>query len=279
MRRYLLTGCAVLAALAAATIGPAVASASGGVSGRAHTTGIPLNVRSGPSTGNQRVATIADGASIVLVCRVSGEQITGAVRRTADWDRLPDGHYVSDAYVVRSRRPDACGANTPPAIGSARPTVEQARFLATAAPLARRGMSQYGVPASVTMAQAILESGWGASALSVDHRNYFGIKCFDGYHGPFASGCHTYKTHECDKKGKCWTTRASFRTYASMSASFRDHGSFLVSNSRYQGAFRYSHQPDRFAQAIARAGYATSPTYAASLIRLMREYNLYRYDG
>jgi len=75
----------------------------------------------------------------------------------------------------------------------------------------------------------------GRSALTANDRNYFGIKCFDANPGPIANGCHSYSTSECTPT--CYPTSASFRTYASITDSFRDHGRFLTTNSRYRPAF------------------------------------------
>jgi flagellar protein FlgJ len=156
------------------------------------------------------------------------------------------------------------------------PAAAPAGFITRVAPGARRGARRYRVPASVTIAQAILESGWGRSRLTRRDHNYFGIKCF-GRPGLIAIGCRSYATHECGR-GRCWRTRAHFRAYRNASGSMADHGHFLVVNPRYRGAFRHWRKPDRFAVAIHRAGYATSPTYARNLIRIMRRYDLYRYD-
>ena len=79
-------------------------------------------------------------------------------------------------------------------------------------------------------------------------------------------------------QSRCFTTKASFRAYASAADSYLDHGRFLRGNSRYDGAFRYGRQPDAFARAIWKAGYATDPRYVAKLTGLMKTYNLYRYD-
>lgn len=267
--------CGVAAAVGAMALdSPAVSAGGAAVTGHAHTAGIRLNVRSAPSLGAARVRTLADGSRLTIACRVTAQRIAGVARTTSDWDRLSDGTYVSDANVSRPVRPTACTAE---AVPDAPPT-DQAGFVHAVAPLARQSMRDWSVPASVTMAQAILESDWGRSGLSRANANYFGIKCFDGVHGPIAVSCRTYRTGECDRKGRCHTTRAPFRGYLSVRDSFRDHGRFLVVNSRYHNAFRYSRDPDRFAAAIAAAGYATSPHYGRDLVRVMRGYDLYRYD-
>ncbi|MBW3084638.1 Exo-glucosaminidase LytG [Austwickia sp. TVS 96-490-7B] len=158
----------------------------------------------------------------------------------------------------------------------AAPAKSQSTFIATLAPAARQSQRATGVPASVTLAQAILESGWGQSKLASQSNNYFGIKCLSGT-GPYAKGCITMTTQEC-AKGKCSPQKASFRTYGTVAASMKDHGNFLRVNPRYAKAFSYTRNPDQFAREIHKAGYATSPTYAATLISVMRTYRLYLYD-
>ena len=132
--------------------------------------------------------------------------------------------------------------------------------------------------ASVTLAQAILESGWGRSKLSANDRNFFGMKCFT--QGSYANGCHTYVTNECTPApaSVCYTTSASFRTYASATNSFRDHGALLATSSRYRAAFNYKKNPVQFAVEIQKGGYATDPLYATKLAKLMQDYKLQSYD-
>lgn len=156
------------------------------------------------------------------------------------------------------------------------PAATPAQFIARVAEPARAGMRQYRVPASVTIAQAILESGWGGSGLTRRDHNFFGIKCF-GSPGTIAVGCRSYATSECGSSG-CYRTSAQFRAYRHATDSFADHGRFLVVNDRYRNAFNYTSNPDRFAVEIHKAGYATSPTYAQNLTKIMKQYDLYRFD-
>lgn len=153
-------------------------------------------------------------------------------------------------------------------------TSDQNAFIAASVAPAQRSQSDYGVPASVTISQAILESNWGASAPS---NNYFGIKCVSGNPGPIANGCVTLPTTECSG-GVCTPTTASFRTYATMTDSFRDHGQMLKSNALYNSAFNYRDNPDQFAREIAADGYATDPNYANLVISIMQSNNLYQYN-
>jgi uncharacterized protein YraI len=239
----------------------------------AMTDGGPLNVRSSPSAQATLVGTVANGARITVTCAAAGSYVSGAVRDSRQWDRLTNGNYVSHAYVQLSASPPTCsGSSVAGPVG----TQTNAQFIAASVAPAQRGYREFKVPASVTIAQAILESGWGRSALTANDRNYFGIKCFDSSPGPIANGCHTYSTTECART--CYATEASFRTYGSILNSFRDHGRFLTTNSRYRPAFAYSGDADSFLYQIWKAGYATSPTYVANVSSLMREYDLYRYD-
>jgi len=109
-------------------------------------------------------------------------------------------------------------------------------------------------------------------------RNYFGIKCQNGKYGTLAKGCHVYNTSECDKAGNCFATTASFRIYATMANSFRDHGNFLRVNSRYKPAFAYTRDANKFIWQVWKAGYATDPNYFTKVTTLMASYHLYQYD-
>ena len=232
-----------------------------------------LNVRRTASTGLARTGILRHGTRLSVVCQLAGEHVNGPVRRTAVWDRLSNGRFVSDAFVGwKKSRPAVpwCrmgGAKSPEAHGA---------FITWAARQARPWSKRYGVPVSVSVAQAILESGWGDSALTQEGNAYFGAKCFGG--GPIAVGCRPYHTYECARGGECFGTSATFRVYRRASDSFRDHDRALAMLSRYDKAFKYTHNPNRFAKEVHRAGYATSPRYARSLIKLMRQYHLYRYD-
>jgi Mannosyl-glycoprotein endo-beta-N-acetylglucosaminidase/CHAP domain len=153
----------------------------------------------------------------------------------------------------------------------------QLDFIRRAAPGAQRGFREFGVPASVTIAQAILESGWGRSHIG-GANNYFGIKAQGPTSfGPIAIGTVTVPTREVIN-GRSITVNGRFRKYRSMDDSMRDHGRFLRDNSRYKPAFAHSRDPNAFAQAIHRAGYATDPKYSALLIGLMKQWNLYQFD-
>src|SRR4051794_17599627 len=147
-------------------------------------------------------------------------------------------------------------------------------FLRLAAPGAQRGAREFGVPASVTLAQGALESGWGEHHLG-GANNYFGIKA-SGHDGPIPVGTVLAPTQEFTN-GHLVVVQGRFRAYRNATDSFRDHGLFLRSNGRYAPAFRVR-DPNAFARAIAAAGYATDPSYADKLISIMRTNDLYRFD-
>ena len=232
-----------------------------------------VNVRTAPSTSAAVRTTLANGTKVSLVCGVVGDYVAGTVRATTQWDRTTGGQYISHAYVVTPTL-TLCKGSTSPTTS----TMTPAQFIAAAVPGAQRGWREYGVPPSVTIAQAILESGWGRSSLASVDRNYFGIKCFNGKHGTLANGCHAYKTNECTKAGKCFATTASFRTYAAMANSFRDHGKFLRVNGRYKPAFAYTRNANKFIWQVWKAGYATDPKYYTKITGIMAANQLYRYD-
>jgi hypothetical protein len=237
-----------------------------------------VNVRTGPSTSSPVKRTVLTGAKVQEVCGVVGTLVKGTVRTTTQWNRLSDGTYVSHAYVVTPTLHLCPGAaSTPPA---STPALTPAQFIAAAVAGAQAGWREYGVPASTTIAQAILESGWGRSSLSVTDRNFFGIKCQGSSYGSLATGCHVYNTTECGSTAaSCFATSASFRTYATMANSFRDHGKFLKVNSRYKPAFVYTRDANKFIWTVWKAGYATDPNYFTKVTGIMATYNLYQYDS
>ncbi len=127
-------------------------------------------------------------------------------------------------------------------------------------------MEIYGIPASITLAQGILESGNGESRLAVDGKNHFGIKCHSNWNG---------KTIivDDDEKGEC------FRKYSKVSESFRDHSLFLTERGRYSFLFEYNKTNyKKWANGLKKAGYATNPKYPTLLIDLIEKYDLSRFD-
>ncbi|MFK5159876.1 glucosaminidase domain-containing protein [Propionibacterium freudenreichii] len=166
--------------------------------------------------------------------------------------------------------------------GGSKPAAgDEAGYIRWVAGFAQEEQRRYRVPAAVSIAQSIIESGWGQSSLTAVDNNYFGIKC-PAYGSPFVSGCTSYSTSEWVNGGYV-TIQAGFRSYNSAADSFLDHGYFLSlgdptnSANRYYPAFLTTNDQD-FVRAIANAGYATDPTYASKIISIMDRYNLYQYD-
>jgi mannosyl-glycoprotein endo-beta-N-acetylglucosaminidase len=147
-------------------------------------------------------------------------------------------------------------------------------FIDAVGAAARSSMKSTGVPASVTVAQAILESDWGRSRLTRQGNNLFGIKALSGA-GP--DGVVTLATWEHLSSGDV-LVQAPFKAYFTLEQSIDDHGKFFTSNKRYADALAVARDPRAFARAIQDDGYATDPAYASKLIGLMDKYNLYRFD-
>jgi flagellar protein FlgJ len=154
---------------------------------------------------------------------------------------------------------------------------EQREFLGTVAAAARTSQRRYGVPASVVIAQAVLETGWGTSKLAHTARNYFGMTCGPNGGGPIATGCVVGSDRVCDRTG-CRPSAASFRVYRTMADSFADHGRQLKTNQRYRSAYKARSRPATFVRRMALAGYATDPGYAQRIIAIINKYKLNRYN-
>ncbi|MBK8445153.1 MAG: glucosaminidase domain-containing protein [Micropruina sp.] len=154
--------------------------------------------------------------------------------------------------------------------------VDYEAYIAKAAEAAKASKKRYGVPRAVTIAQSMLESGWGRSGLTTKYSNYFGIKC-GATISPYQKGCVALASYEYVKgKKKKYVSR--FRTYSSMEKSFLDHGRLLDYADRYNPAFKYPNDPNKFIRAVHKAGYATDPNYSTLVINLMKKWNLYRFD-
>lgn len=127
-------------------------------------------------------------------------------------------------------------------------------------------MQRWGIPASITLAQGLFESGAGQSRLAVKGNNHFGIKC-NGW-----DGRKIYQDDDTD--GEC------FRAYESVYQSYEDHSRFLANGKRYASLFDYETTDYRaWAKGLKAAGYATNPQYANKLIELIQLYKLYQYDN
>lgn len=142
----------------------------------------------------------------------------------------------------------------------------QEQYVRTYSKVAVSEMYRSGIPASITLAQGLLESGAGKSRLATEGNNHFGIKCHSNW-----TGDRIY--HDDDRKGEC------FRKYRNASESFRDHSDFLRYKDRYKFLFDLEITDYKgWATGLKKAGYATDPAYSRKLIKIIEDYKLYEYD-
>ena len=133
--------------------------------------------------------------------------------------------------------------------------------------IAKSNMAAYGIPASIILAQGILESGAGTGSLSRQANNHFGIKCHKEWIGPSVK-------HDDDEAQEC------FRKYDDAADSYRDHSLFLTSRQRYAALFELRRDDYKaWAKGLRAAGYATDPKYPEKLTGIIERYGLDRYDA
>ena len=149
---------------------------------------------------------------------------------------------------------------------SAKDDTPQERYVKKYADMAVKEMVRSGVPASITLAQGMLESGSGMSKLATQGNNHFGIKCHKGWEGK------SMRVDD-DAPNEC------FRVYSSVADSYKDHSDFLRYRDRYKFLFDLERTDYKgWAYGLKKAGYATDPGYPAKLIKYIEEYKLYKYD-
>ena len=140
-------------------------------------------------------------------------------------------------------------------------------YIETFAPLAQSEMRSHGIPASIKLAQGLLESGFGKGELARKTNNHFGIKCHVGWEGDF-------ERHDDDELNEC------FRRYNHPRQSYRDHSMFLTTRSRYGSLFDLPQDNYKaWARGLKKAGYATDRRYPEKLIQLIERYDLAQYDA
>ena len=141
------------------------------------------------------------------------------------------------------------------------------KYIRKYAPMAVYEMHASKIPASITLAQGILESGSGMSGLARKSNNHFGIKCHTKWQGE-----RVY--HDDDEKGEC------FRKYKFVATSYKDHSAFLTQRRRYAFLFDYrKNDYKKWANGLRKAGYATDKKYPKKLINLIKTYKLYEFDS
>ena len=144
---------------------------------------------------------------------------------------------------------------------------ETLAYIREYAPIAVNEMHQYKIPASITLAQGILESGKGKSQLALKSKNHFGIKCHRNW-----TGERVY--HDDDEKGEC------FRKYKFVATSYNDHSLFLTQRGRYAFLFDYNIKNyKKWAYGLRKAGYATDRKYPSKLLKIIEDYHLYEFDN
>ena len=154
---------------------------------------------------------------------------------------------------------------TEKAISNAKDDYE--RYALTYYPLAVEQMERYGIPASITLAQGILESGAGKSELARKSNNHFGIKADNGWKGSYVSSMDNGKL-------------CKFRKYSKIADSYEDHSRFLANRERYASLFMLKKNDYKgWAKGLKNAGYAEDSQYPQKLISLIERYELYRYDN
>jgi len=140
------------------------------------------------------------------------------------------------------------------------------QYIRKYAPLAVMEMHESKIPASITLAQGVLESGNGRSQLASKSNNHFGIKCHRGWKGE-----RVY--HDDDEKGEC------FRKYKYVQTSYKDHSKFLTGRKRYADLFKLRKTDYKgWAKGLKKADYATDRKYPKKLIKIIQDYRLYEFD-
>ena len=140
------------------------------------------------------------------------------------------------------------------------------KYIEDYAAIAVQEMHEHRIPASITLAQGILESGSGQGQLASKSNNHFGIKCHSNWEGE-----RVY--HDDDEKGEC------FRKYQYVATSFKDHSAFLSKRNRYSFLFNYRLKDyKKWAKGLKKAGYATDKKYPNKLINIIENYKLYEFD-
>jgi flagellum-specific peptidoglycan hydrolase FlgJ len=156
---------------------------------------------------------------------------------------------------------------------STRPISNQEKYIEQYKDVAISEMERTGIPASIKMAQALLESQCGLSELALHANNHFGIKCKNDWTG----GSYYYQDDDKNEEGEI--IHSCFRLYSSALDSYKDHSDFLVNRSRYKELFSLPKTDYiAWAQGLKKCGYATDPIYSERLIKIIQKYNLDNLD-
>lgn len=207
----------------------------------------------------------------ILLISLSLLSSCGSKKRTAK--KIPQKREIikppvkNEPAVVEEKKEEPLPATVvvkPPANATYAEVV--ANYIENFKHIAKEEMLQYGIPASIKMAQGILESGAGRGDLSSRSNNHFGIKCHTGWTGDKVF-------HDDDEAQEC------FRKYNDPKYSFRDHSLFLTGRPRYSDLFKLKKDDYKaWAIGLRKAGYATDPKYPEKLIGIIERYQLYKLD-
>ncbi|MFS4468491.1 glucosaminidase domain-containing protein [Maribacter sp. 2210JD10-5] len=204
----------------------------------------------------------------IVLLFVLGIFVLGCKSKKATSDRLRTKNVLAADRNKTSKNRSASDTSMPKDSGRfVKFKIETiSEYIETFSEIAQLEMKAYGIPASITLAQGLLESGYGKGELAMKTNNHFGIKCHKGWQGD-------YDFHDDDEKGEC------FRKYNHPMFSFRDHSIFLTTRSRYAFLFDYRNTDYKsWAKGLRKAGYATDKKYPQKLIYLIEKYQLYKYD-
>lgn len=198
----------------------------------------------------------------LLLLRISSQESN----RFSYINDRPGTFYSGDFYYIRIMKKIFLLTALLLCVFAATAQSPQKKYIDKYSALAVEEMYRSGIPASITLAQGMLESGNGLSELAVRSNNHFGIKCHNSW-----AGARVY--HDDDEKGEC------FRKYDTPHESFRDHSDFLRYRDRYKFLFDLELTDySGWAHGLRKAGYATDPKYPQKLIKLIEEYRLYEFD-
>jgi flagellar protein FlgJ len=248
------------------------------------------------TTGTVKVNSflaVRDGPNGKLLGKLYNGNQVSIIGKSGDWTKISyNGRtaYVFSKYLAGSENASSDSSSDSTSIsdssrdssGSLGDSAElanwkggklsKAAFIRMIAPLAKEQAKKYGVPASVTIAQAALETGWGGKTIGAG-KNLFGIKALGGKKGTIAIGIVNSMTIDGGKSHS-----QPFRAYASWGDSIRDHSLFLQ-GPRYKPCMAVKNNPNEFARQLQKCGYCPEGTYATTLIQIMKQNNLYQYDA
>ena len=239
----------------------------------AGSTGAPAGHHAKKQAGSSRPGRAASAAEWVPTGLPAADVPAEASGRQADTTVIPGLPMMAHRLSAHHKAPSAPAyrRHTPsPAPKPVHDVSSQQAFINKVAAGAMAAQRKYGVPASVTIAQAIDESGWGKSTLATKDHNLFGIK------GTGPAGTDALLSQEY-QNGQLVTSTNSFRVYNSPGESINDHGKLLATSGHYRKAMADRRNPNAFAESLTGI-YATDPSYGTKLISLMQQYNLYRFD-